>query len=217
MSRTQFVRNTVQAIQSQVQSGPNLARASTPDLTNDDASSAHATRSDGSETGGSTLRSRSKRSSSVHSWTSVSRDALSFIGTPATGQVVTPPTGTPSQNASTASVQTPTSGQNSVSAEPRVRTGGSQSSSSGTSMVYGRNWDAEMENMLRVSGGGVLLVMKLTRCIFRTCTLPSRVKRSGNQQGSSRHLTKCPPWLPIPLSIPLCGIEANAGRTAWRY
>lgn len=149
MSRTQFVRNTVQAIQSQIQSTPTLERASTPDLTNDDASSAHA-RSEGSETGGSTLRSRPKRSSSVHSWTSVSRDVALSTGTPSAAQVVTSPVGPSSHNASTPSVQTPTSVQNFASGEAKIRMGGSQSNSSVTSIVYGRHWDADMENLLRV-------------------------------------------------------------------
>ncbi|KAF8493600.1 hypothetical protein JB92DRAFT_1163112 [Gautieria morchelliformis] len=144
MSRNQFVRNTVQAIQSQIRTAPNLERASTPDLMYDDASSAHA---EGSEVGGSTVRSRPKRSSSVHSWTSVSRDAISSTGTSSTAQLTTSPIGPASQNASTVSVQTPTSGQIPASAEPRIRTAGSQSSV--TSIVYGRNWDGEMESLLR--------------------------------------------------------------------
>jgi hypothetical protein len=216
MSRNQFVRNTVQAIQSQIRTGPNLARASTPDLMNDDASSAHA---EGSEGGlsGSTLRSRPKRSSSVHSWTSVSRDAISnSIGTASTAQLATSPTGLSSQNASTASVQTPTSGQNSASAEPRIRTAASQSSGSVASIVYGRSWDVEMESLLRVSGEQIACVMALI-VAFRTCTLPSRAKKSGNQQGSSRHLAKCLLLLPIPPTIPLCGIEVNEVKTAWLY
>ena len=163
MSRNQFVRNTVQAIQSQIRSLPILERASTPDLTYDDASSAHA-RSEGSEAGGSTLRSRSKRSSSVHSWTSVSYEALSSQGTQSAAQLGTPPTGISSQNASTVSVQTPTSVQNFAPAEPRIRTAGSQSSSSVTSIVYGRSWDVEMESMLRVSGGCVSIL----RCVVES-------------------------------------------------
>lgn len=162
MSRNQFVRNTVQAIQSQIRpSGPAAARSSTPDLTYDDGSSAHA-RSEGSEFGGSTVRPRPKRSSSVHSWTSVSREVLSPLGTPgtSTGQLTTSPTGQYSLNASTASVQTPTSGQVSTSAEPRIRTAANQSSSSVASVVYGRNWDVEMEGMLRVSDGLLLFTAR---------------------------------------------------------
>lgn len=140
MSRNQFVRNTLQAVQAQNRPQPSLARASTPDLTYDDASSTHA-RSDGSDIGGSTLKSP-KRSSSVHSWTSISRENLP-------PSQVASPLGPPSQNASSISVQTPTSGSMSAVNEPRIRTSNSQSSSV-SSIPYGRNWDLEMENILRV-------------------------------------------------------------------
>jgi hypothetical protein len=220
MSRNQFVRNTVQAIQSQIRpSGPSFARSSTPDLTYDDASSAHA-RSEGSEAGGSTLRSRSKRSSSVHSWTSVSREALNPLGTPSmgtsSGQLTTSPTGPCSLNASTVSVQTPTSGQISNSAEPKIRTAGSQSSSSVTSIVYGRNWDVEMEGMLRVSDWVLFKMKQVLIARSRKCTVRSKVPKSGSRLASSRHPIRCHHSLPIRLTTLSCAIGASAAsQTAW--
>lgn len=141
MSRNQFVRNTLQAVQAQTKRRSNSARASTPDLTYDDASSMHA-RSDGSDIGTSTLKSP-KRSSSVHSWTSISKDNLP-------PSQVASPLEISSQNASSISVQTPPPGSITAVNEPRIRTAGNQSSSSVSSIQYGRGWDTEMENMLRV-------------------------------------------------------------------
>ncbi|GJJ06521.1 hypothetical protein Clacol_000713 [Clathrus columnatus] len=141
MSRNQFVRNTLQAVQMQTRQPPNSARASTPDLMYDDASSMHA-RSDGSDIGGSTLKSRSKRSSSVHSWTSISRETLP-------PSQLASPLGPSSQNASSISVQTSTSGSISAAMEPKIRSAGSQYNGSLTSIPYGRGWDIEMENILR--------------------------------------------------------------------
>ncbi len=86
MSRAQFVRNTLSAIQSQIRS-PVQGRPSTPELTRDDGSSGRFG-SDGSDIDGNTLRSRAKRSGSVNSWNSVTRD---LVQTPAT----TPSRGTP--------------------------------------------------------------------------------------------------------------------------
>ena len=130
MSRSQFVRNTLTAIQMQIR--PNtVGRPSTPDLTYDDGSSIRGVGSDGSEHGGSgsTLRSRGKRSGSVTSWNSISRD---IVNTPAT----TPNSGTSQTqlNGSTCSIQ-----------EPRIK------NPSVGSVVYGRNFDSEMESLLKVS------------------------------------------------------------------
>ncbi|KAJ7188291.1 hypothetical protein C8R46DRAFT_1054279 [Mycena filopes] len=74
MSRTQFVRNTLTAIQMQLQ--PTPSQASTPDLTHDSGSVR-------AETIESTPpASRSKRSDSITSWHSVSREAASTIFSP---------------------------------------------------------------------------------------------------------------------------------------
>lgn len=129
MSRNQFVRNTLSAIQMQIR--PGLGRPSTPDLTRDDGSSVRGLGSDGSEAGGnSTLRTRGDRSGSVTSWNSVSRDL--DVSTAAT----TPLSGASNLqlNESTISVQ-----------EPRIK------NASSTSVIYGRNFDIEMESLLKVS------------------------------------------------------------------
>lgn len=67
MSRSQFVRNTVTAIQMQLQPTP-PAQISSSDLTYDDCSSS-VRGSDSTET-----RVRPKRSDSITSWNSVSRE-----------------------------------------------------------------------------------------------------------------------------------------------
>ena len=119
-----------------MQMRPNaLARASTPDLTRDDGSSVRGLGSDGSDTGGSTLRSRGYRSGSVTSWNSVSRD---LVNTPAT----TPNSGTSQMqlNGSNTSVH------DSQASQPRIK------NASSTSVVYNRKFEDEMENLLKVCG-----------------------------------------------------------------
>jgi hypothetical protein len=70
MSRSQFVRNTLAAIQMQLQ--PNPAQSSSSDITLDDRS---VRGSDGTETI-ATSPARSKRSGSIASWSSIPREAL---------------------------------------------------------------------------------------------------------------------------------------------
>ncbi|KAJ7045497.1 hypothetical protein C8F04DRAFT_436332 [Mycena alexandri] len=112
MSRTQFVRNTLTAIQMQLQ--PTPSQASTPDLTHDSGSVR-------AETIESTPpASRSKRSDSITSWHSVSRDGVMFSSP---------------GNESTPSVQISAAGH-----EPRT---------SVSSIVYGRGWENDMENLLK--------------------------------------------------------------------
>ncbi|KAL5507199.1 hypothetical protein ACEPAH_6655 [Sanghuangporus vaninii] len=124
MSRNQFVRNTLAAIQMQIR--PNgTGRASTPELTHDDGSSIRGVGSDGSEAGASGVKGRNERSGSVTSWTSVSREC---VNTPAT----TPNSGSSQQlNGSNASVS-----------ESRAK-------NSSTSVVYGRNFENDMESLLK--------------------------------------------------------------------
>ena len=134
MSRNQFVRNTLTAIQMQIRPGTQ-DRASTPDLTHDDGSSVRNLGSDGSDVGGSTVKSRGTRSGSVTSWNSVSRDLLT---TPAVNSASSPQLHPPSgvhgtPNESTASI-----------VEPRVK------EPSVNSAIYGRNFDNDMENLLKV-------------------------------------------------------------------
>ncbi|KAH8119341.1 hypothetical protein DFH11DRAFT_1501723 [Phellopilus nigrolimitatus] len=126
MSRSQFVRNTLSAIQMQIRPSGG-GRASTPELTYDDESSIRGVGSDGSEVGASTLRNRAQRSGSVTSWNSVSRD---FVNTPAT----TPNSGTS---------QTQLNGSNTSIHEPRIKT------PSVPSVIYGRHFDSDMESLLK--------------------------------------------------------------------
>lgn len=131
MSRTQFVRNTLAAIQTQIRPAAGLARASTPDLTHDDSSSVRGVGSDGSDTGGSTLRSRPKRSGSVNSWNSVTRDLLNTPGS------------TPGVSLNSSGVQVSINGSNTSVHEPRIK-------NTITPAVYGRNFDSDMESLLKV-------------------------------------------------------------------
>lgn len=127
MSRNQFVKNTLDAIQSQIRPG-GPGRPSTPDLTHDDGSSIRIG-SDGSDIGGSTLRTRDKRSGSLNSWNSISRDLIN-IPDPAPGNGVP----TVQFNESTTSIQ-----------ESKLR------NHSSTSIVFNRTFEAEMTGLLKVS------------------------------------------------------------------
>lgn len=129
MSRSQFVRNTMTAIQMQLHP---QRYPSTTDLDLDDGSSGRGTNSEGTETQSVT---RSKRSGSIASWNSISKDtfvssgALSSTGLSAVQ---------PSMNSST------TSFQHSPGAESKsLSTGPLQ-------VVYDRNWEVEMEGLLKV-------------------------------------------------------------------
>lgn len=119
MSRNQFVRNTLTAIQMQLQPTP-PAEISTSDLTYDDCSSSVRTGSDGTET-----ITRSKRSDSITSWNSVSRE-----GTISPGKTLVPQ----DRNGSTPSVQVSAAQEN----RPRFNP------------VYGRGWENDMESLLKV-------------------------------------------------------------------
>lgn len=125
MSRSQFVRNTLSAIQMQLY--PNrFGQSSGSELNLDDKSSI---RGGGGSDGQETISSRNKRSGSVTSWNSVARDiVLSPSGT-----VATPPGEYQSQNGSSASVY-----------EPKPQ------NLSASSIVYGRNWESDMESLLKV-------------------------------------------------------------------
>ena len=74
MSRNQFVRNTLSAIQIQMRTYSGTERSSTPDLMPDDDSSLRTPGQEGSETAGNTIRSRPTRSGSVASWTSAGKE-----------------------------------------------------------------------------------------------------------------------------------------------
>ncbi|KAF8658264.1 hypothetical protein AX16_002040 [Volvariella volvacea WC 439] len=124
MSRSQFVRNTLTAIQMQIQP-TTPAQKSSSDLTYDDTSSVRGGVSEGAD---NTVRS--KRSDSITSWNSVSRDALM---SPNAGQ--SKPPDTIHSNGSTPSVQNST-GQE----KPRAPA---------NSPLYGKSWEADMEALLK--------------------------------------------------------------------
>jgi len=161
MSRTQFVRNTMTAIQMQLHP---TRYASTTDLDLDDTSSGPGTNSDGTET---QSVARSKRSGSIASWNSISRDTFVSSGAmSSTGLSVVQR----SLNSSTTSFQH----------SPAV-----ESKSLGTGhlqVVYDRSWEAEMEGLLKVCFRPFSSGIRLTEsggC--RTCMELSRTNRFYNR------------------------------------
>lgn len=142
MSRGQFVRNTITAIQMQLQPSRYNSNA---DLTQDDWSSLRAAGSDVSE-GGAPMVKKAKRSDSITSWNSVTREAVtssSGLSSAArsSGQLssASEATGQAAVNGSTVSVAL-SAGHEPKSQEPAL-----------ASIVHDRNWEIEMENMLKVN------------------------------------------------------------------
>ncbi|PBK74408.1 hypothetical protein ARMSODRAFT_986341 [Armillaria solidipes] len=120
MSRNQFVRNTLTAVQTQL--SPNTtAQGSSPDLVNEDGN--QSIRGASSE---HTDKYRSKRSDSITSWNSVSRDTV--LSSPAfsvaSTQVTMPGESSNDINAQDVKLPTPI-------------------------IMYGRGWEADMENLLK--------------------------------------------------------------------
>ena len=160
MSRNQFIRNTMTTIQ--IQLTPS-GMASSVDLNHDDWSSVRGG-SDSGDGPGNTVRARAKRSDSIASWNSVTRDAL----IPSSGTLVnssgqltlasSDPTGSSSANQSSVSVGASSNPDGKYSqdagpppppsAYPSSAVPSSAASSSG--MIFDRNWENEMENMLKV-------------------------------------------------------------------
>jgi hypothetical protein len=129
MSRSQFVRNTLTAIQMQLQPDP-PARTSTSDLTSDDFGSARRTVLDSTET-----VSRPKRSNSITSWNSVSREAI---------------TSSPVISLATSQASSP-GGQHSNGSNPSVQVSTPQDHKPlNFAAVYGRTWENDMESLLKV-------------------------------------------------------------------
>ncbi|KAG8213666.1 hypothetical protein J3R82DRAFT_10361 [Butyriboletus roseoflavus] len=124
MSRSQFVRNTMAAIQMQLHP---TRYASTTDLDLDDTSSGPGTNSEGTET---QSVARSKRSGSIASWNSISKDT--FVSSAGLSAVQ------PSLNNST------TSFQHSPGAESKPL-----NNNGPLQVVYDRNWEVEMEGLLK--------------------------------------------------------------------
>jgi PH/SEC7 domain-containing protein len=157
MSRSQFVRNTLTAIQMQFQ--PTPAHSSTSDLTYDDCGSSFRG-SDGTET-----LTRSHRSNSITSRTSMSREAvMSLPVTPEMAHIVREP------NGSTPSVQISAAFEHKANVNP----------------VYGRAWESDMENLLKV-----LLMFRLSMPVLnlslRKCTMQSKVNRSCSHSVAVLH------------------------------
>lgn len=115
MSRSQFVRNTMTAIQAQFPS------TNTYDQDGSSSTSRNVLPEDTEIVG------RSKRSDSIASWNSVSRD------------VVTSLSSSPSINRTSE-----------ISETRSTTTTGADSKSANTSQLYNRAWENEMENLLKV-------------------------------------------------------------------
>ncbi|KAJ3996410.1 hypothetical protein F5050DRAFT_1571547 [Lentinula boryana] len=124
MSRSQFVRNTLAAIQMQLQpsSTSTSPQASSPDIYDES----------GTVSEGSALDTitRSKRSDSITSWNSISRDTIfsSTAPTLATSQATTPM----------------------VENECTPNHADLRSATTSSNIVYGRAWESSMENVLKV-------------------------------------------------------------------
>ena len=134
MSRNQFVRNTLSAIQMQLH----------PNGSNSDFDSSSGRQ--GSDYTGSTPARKMKRSDSMTSWSSLSKDAVSGL----------PQTLSPHVNESTASFQAVSNDQKeSGSATP----------------LYDRNWENEMETTLKVSSAMLRpLVLRLSGIVGNVCS-----------------------------------------------
>ena len=148
MSRNQFIRNTLAAIQLQVQPG------SSSDLAHDDWNSVRA----GSDVSDSIPPGRTiKRSDSLTSWSSVTREAfISNLGGKATssGQLTSASTDT------STGTQPHTPINESAVSVGSVRDG--KSPECAPAVVYDRKWESEMEDMLKVSCRGVVFRTLLT-------------------------------------------------------
>jgi PH/SEC7 domain-containing protein len=145
MSRGQFVRNTLFTIQMQLRPIRSV-QGSSSDLVNSerDGDSVRGPGDEGSDVGPSTGRSKAKRSDSITSWNSITRDAALanlFVASPAVGNT------TPLPNDSTASV-------------PASTTSATEAKTPSTlvsSVIYDRNWESDIESLLKV------------RCIPTSC------------------------------------------------
>ena len=149
MSRGQFVRNTIAAIQMQVQPG------SSSDLTGDDWSSSRG----GSDVSDMASNMRTiKRSDSMTSWSSVTREAfVSNLKAPSSGQLTTGSTDT-SVNTQP---QTPLT-DSALSVASSTRDPKSSDNGAVSPMVYDRNWETEMEAMLKVRNTFAIKILNIS-------------------------------------------------------
>lgn len=137
MSKNQFIRNTLAVINAQIK--PDTPRSSTPELAPDDPNGS----TDFVEIGpvdstGQVPKTREKRSGSVNSWRSGSKDTLTTV--PSAYQSST-------QLSAPAHSFSPTA---SFSSSPGRIIGHKASQNSISSIVYGRNWENDVENLLKV-------------------------------------------------------------------
>lgn len=176
MSRSQFVRNTMMAIQTQTHPS---RYGSSPDL-NDDNSSGPLTASDGTET---QSLARSKRSGSIASWNSISKDT--FFASAAASSAVS--TAQPSLNSSTTSFH--------HSSGPESK----PPSTAPSTVNFDRNWEIDMENLLKEMYAAVksqqILQPLGTTFMARVSTsslspgAPHLISRNRSYRGPSDRLT----------------------------
>jgi hypothetical protein len=191
MSRQQFVRNTLNAIQMQLHP-ERFVDASTPDLTSDDSSSLRAPLS-------AEFARSPKRSDSIASWSSASRD-----GSATTPGPVTPENETPAGSA-TAS---PSLASAVVDKSPQP---------SPPTMVYDRAWEVEMESMLKVCSCFGCLQNIAEPHAFRKCTTPSRLSRSFSRSEACRWAAaRLLPSLAARRATRSSSGRAYAAVTGWR-
>ncbi|KAJ7096338.1 hypothetical protein C8R44DRAFT_812767 [Mycena epipterygia] len=154
MSRTQFVRNTLTAIQMQLQ--PTPSQTSTTDLTHESNTP--------SDTTESTPGTRPKRSDSITSWHSISREVAAPAATMSS----------PAANGSTPSVQ--------------ISAAGHDHRSSVSSIVYGRAWENDMENLLKemynaVKSQQILQPLNSSRSSMGSLSPGTTMLRNRSQRG----------------------------------
>lgn len=146
MSKSQFVRNTITAIQMQLR--PNsAAQLSTTDLTRDDSSSVRGGGSDETE------MPSTKRSDSVASWNSLTREAA----------VIAMASGTALNGSS----------HDANGSSPSIQITGGQEQN----RQYSRVWEADMENLLKVCIYMYFYEGDLTQA-NRKCTMQLSINKS---------------------------------------
>jgi PH and SEC7 domain-containing protein len=151
MSRSQFVRNTMSTIQMQRQP-MSAARLSSSDLTYDDCSS--SVRGSGTDETEVMSRTRSKRSDSITSWNSFSREAVTSL---------------------------PKSNQSS-SLGANLPNGSSPSIHVSVEHAHGRAWENDMESLLKVDLLSSWSKERSLTCFDnRKSTMRSRISRFFNR------------------------------------
>ena len=164
MSRAQFVRNTITAIQMQLQSPRAVSMV---EVSPDDWSSVRG----GSEA--SDGRTRLHRSDSITSWNSITREGLMSLGAlhpSSTGQLSSPsPLDTP--------LQTPSSHTPINESKVSVVSSGQESKQESIIPVHDKNWETEMENMLKVRSYSLTEGCSWVNMRYRKYTVLSRASR----------------------------------------